>query len=148
LPLTCPQAYIAAAESGDVELLDAITTATFEYDVGNISPIVREIRDEYMSLARQRLKASNAAATAEDMAFYIWNPVTRREPLTAAEISCITAPTLILQGCGALDDHTQDAQDLAALFNYIQCQETSGARASLRLISGVGHYMTLTSPNV
>lgn len=50
-----------------------------------------------MSLARQRLKAPNAAATAKDMAAYIWNPVTRREPLTAAEISKITAPTLILQ---------------------------------------------------
>lgn len=53
-----------------------------------------------------------------------------------------------LQGCGALDDHTQDAQDFAALFNYIQVQEKSGARATLRLISSVGHYMTLTSPNV
>jgi hypothetical protein len=83
--------------TNDAELLDAITTATFEYDVGSLSSILREVRDEYMGLARQRLQSPSAAASAEDVAHYIWNPVTTRRALSDEEIERITAPTLILQ---------------------------------------------------
>lgn len=51
-------------------------------------------------------------------------------------------PKLMVQGFGGDDDHTQEAEELAARLGK------QGCAASLRLISGVGHFMTLTSPNM
>lgn len=100
--LGCPrldtnaQTLVQATAQQDGELLDSITTATFEYDVGPLAPAVREIRDEYMCMARDcRLKETQEEAATE--AFYVFDPVLNRRPQTAAEIAGITAPTLILQ---------------------------------------------------
>lgn len=51
------QALVAATEAGDTDMLDCITRATFAYDAGALAPAIREIRDDYMRVARERLEA-------------------------------------------------------------------------------------------
>lgn len=132
-----------ATQSGDADTLDAITRATFAYDAGTLAPAVREIRDDYMVVARERLLASPTDAAAA--AFYVWEPVTSRQPQSTEEMARISAPVLILQAAANEEPaFTEDAQLWAFRFNALH--RTS--RAQVHMIDDVGHFMTLTSPNV
>ncbi|BEJ10366.1 hypothetical protein CcaverHIS641_0704010 [Cutaneotrichosporon cavernicola] len=139
----CREALVAATLAGDADTMDAITQATFAYDAGALAPAIREVRDEYMAAARERLEASPEEAA--DAAFYVWEPVTTRQPQTTDEMAQISAPVLILQA-GTTEEpaFTEDAQLWAFRFNSLH----RTARAQVHMIDNVGHFMTLTSPNV
>ncbi|KLT42073.1 alpha/beta-hydrolase [Cutaneotrichosporon oleaginosum] len=141
----CREALVAATRYGDADTLDAITRATFAYDAGSgaLAPAIREIRDEYMLAARERLAAS--AEEAADAAFYVWEPVTTRRPQSTEEMARISAPVLILQAAATEEPtFTEDAQLWAFKFNALH----RTTRAQVHMIDNVGHFMTLTSPNV
>ncbi|GMK59998.1 hypothetical protein CspeluHIS016_0902150 [Cutaneotrichosporon spelunceum] len=139
----CREALVAATLARDVDTMDAITQATFAYDAGPLSPAIREVRDEYMVAARERLQASPEEAA--EAAFYVWEPVTTRRPQTTEEMARISAPVLILQAAANEEPtFTEDAQLWAFRYNALH----RNTRAQVHMIDNVGHFMTLTSPNV
>ncbi|TXT08804.1 hypothetical protein VHUM_02932 [Vanrija humicola] len=143
----CEESLVHAVTKRDLELLDMITTATFEYDAGALPRAVLEIRDEYVALARAHF-ANATAQEAADAAWYIWHPVRARIPPTPEVLGRIKAPVLVLQGVGSSDSFTEDAENWCAEFNFAQVSRGHSARANVTPIQHVDHYMTLTSPNM
>ncbi|KAL1406168.1 hypothetical protein Q8F55_007854 [Vanrija albida] len=143
----CEESLVHAVAKRDLELLDMITTATFEYDAGALPRAVLEIRDEYVALARAHF-ATATEQEAADAAWYIWRPLRTRAPPSAETLGRINVPVLVLQGVGSTDSFAEDAENWCSEFNFAQVQQGHTARANVTLIQHADHYMTLTSPNI
>ncbi|KAK4686930.1 hypothetical protein P7C73_g3178, partial [Tremellales sp. Uapishka_1] len=137
---------IEAVTHEDEEDLDRLTLATFSFGVSAFSnDAIRELRAEYMGLARQRFKKD----TIKETAYWILNPMMKRVPWTREDVESISCPVLILQGTADEFCHLEDNRILGSWINDRQYASLGERpRAVVEEIPNVPHWMTLTSPNI